>query len=173
VRNTDYPTCRNAQFFKCDVRSWDDQLKLFKAAIANSPSKCVDIVIANAGISGVDVMFKTEDPDKDPEKPELRILDINLYGVMYTTKLAWHYFQQTPKGDEHDRCLIVQASLAGYLELSGAVQYQVSKFGGRAIMYCSRNHPYLEGYRVNTICPWWVVRQVSPLDVNGNPTDST
>lgn len=129
---------------------------MFKAAIANSPSKGVDIVVANAGISGVDSMFKLDDPQSDPEKPDLKILDINLYGVMYTTKLAFHYFQKNPMDDDHDKCLVIQASLAGYLDIPGAIQYQASKYGGRAIMICTRHHPALPGFRVNAICPWCV-----------------
>lgn len=38
-------------FVKCDIRSWDDQIQLFETAKMKSPSKSVDIVIANAGIS--------------------------------------------------------------------------------------------------------------------------
>jgi NAD(P)-dependent dehydrogenase (short-subunit alcohol dehydrogenase family) len=37
-------------FVKCDVRRWEDQVAVFKSAVANSPHKNVDIVIANAGI---------------------------------------------------------------------------------------------------------------------------
>jgi NAD(P)-dependent dehydrogenase (short-subunit alcohol dehydrogenase family) len=36
---------------KCDISIWEDQVHMFKTAIANSPHKSVDIVIANAGIS--------------------------------------------------------------------------------------------------------------------------
>jgi len=127
---------------------------MFKSAFANSPSKSVDIVVANAGITDVDPMFKLEDPETDPEKPDLKILDINLYGVMYTTKLAVHYFQKHPLNDKHDRCLIVQTSIAAYMDLPGATQYQVSKYGGRGLMVCTRQTIGLEGVRINTICPW-------------------
>ena len=41
----------NAQFVKCNITSWDDQVAMFEAAIKNSPHKSCDIVIANAGIS--------------------------------------------------------------------------------------------------------------------------
>ncbi|KAK2812197.1 hypothetical protein FQN50_001555 [Emmonsiellopsis sp. PD_5] len=41
----------NAQFVKCNITSWDEQVAVFEAAIANSPNKSCDIVIANAGIS--------------------------------------------------------------------------------------------------------------------------
>lgn len=48
---------RAAQFVKCDVTKWNDQLAMFKQAVANSPNKRVDIAIANAGIAGHDPVF--------------------------------------------------------------------------------------------------------------------
>lgn len=47
----------NYQFVKCDVRQWKEQVEVFKAALANSPHKSVDIVISNAGISGEDPLY--------------------------------------------------------------------------------------------------------------------
>jgi NAD(P)-dependent dehydrogenase (short-subunit alcohol dehydrogenase family) len=44
----------NAQFVKCDVRNWDDQVRLFEAAIAKSPHMSCDVVIANAGVIAAD-----------------------------------------------------------------------------------------------------------------------
>ncbi len=44
--------CSNAQYLKCDVCDWDDQVSLFELALLNSPSKSIDIVIANAGLGG-------------------------------------------------------------------------------------------------------------------------
>jgi NAD(P)-dependent dehydrogenase (short-subunit alcohol dehydrogenase family) len=38
-------------FVKCDIRNWEDQIKLFETAKGKSPNKSVDVVIANAGIS--------------------------------------------------------------------------------------------------------------------------
>lgn len=49
---------RKAQFVKCNVCSWEDQVRVFKAAIANSPHKSCDIVIANAGVSGPDPVWQ-------------------------------------------------------------------------------------------------------------------
>lgn len=46
-----------AQFVKCDVRNWDDQVSVFEAAVQNSPHKSCDIVIANAGIVGADNLY--------------------------------------------------------------------------------------------------------------------
>lgn len=47
----------NAAFTKVDVGSWDDQLKMFKLALASSPGNRLDIVIANAGHSGRDPIY--------------------------------------------------------------------------------------------------------------------
>lgn len=44
-------------FVKCDVTNWADQVNLFKTALALSPSHRLDIVIANAGISGRDSLY--------------------------------------------------------------------------------------------------------------------
>jgi len=37
-------------FVQCDTRSWEDQVRMFEAAISKSPGKSVDVVIANAGV---------------------------------------------------------------------------------------------------------------------------
>lgn len=42
----------NAVGMRCDVREWSDQLALFETAISVAPRKRIDIVIANAGLSG-------------------------------------------------------------------------------------------------------------------------
>ncbi len=51
------PNDSAVQFVKCDTTSWDDQLNMFKQAVNSSPSKSVDIVVANAGITGPDSIF--------------------------------------------------------------------------------------------------------------------
>ncbi len=49
---------RSYAFVRCDVREWKDQLEVFKSAVSNSPHHSVDIVIANAGISGDDHFYQ-------------------------------------------------------------------------------------------------------------------
>jgi NAD(P)-dependent dehydrogenase (short-subunit alcohol dehydrogenase family) len=48
------------QFVKCDVRSWEDQVSVFEAAVHGSPHKSCDIVIANAGIIGKDDLYELQ-----------------------------------------------------------------------------------------------------------------
>ena len=47
-----------AAFTQCNVLEWDDQVNVFKTAVTKAPSKTVDIVVANAGISGPDSVWK-------------------------------------------------------------------------------------------------------------------
>ena len=42
---------RKCLFVKCDIRDWDQQKTVFEEAKRNSPSRSVDVVLANAGIS--------------------------------------------------------------------------------------------------------------------------
>lgn len=58
-----------AQFVKCDVRNWADQVSVFEAAVQNSPSKSCDIVIANAGIVGADDLFTLQGRFSIPRQP--------------------------------------------------------------------------------------------------------
>lgn len=141
-------------FVKCDTRVWSDQVTLFKTAITRAPSRSLDIVLANAGISGLDNVFQDNaDPATDePVKPELNILDINLNGMMYTSKLALHYFAR--QKDRSDRCLIFTSSLAGYGDHPGALQYSASKWGIRGVMRSLRSTVSNFGARVNIIAPW-------------------
>ncbi|EXJ91556.1 hypothetical protein A1O3_00104 [Capronia epimyces CBS 606.96] len=146
----------------CDVTSWDDQVKMFTETINKSPSGRIDIVVANAGISGQDPVF-VEDPASAsvPEKPDLKILNINLIGVMYTIKLALFYFRKqyhaaTTLGEKSDSTLVLQGSLAGYVDQPGSPQYNASKFGLRGTMRCLRRTCWQHGTRVNYIAPWYI-----------------
>jgi NAD(P)-dependent dehydrogenase (short-subunit alcohol dehydrogenase family) len=90
----------------------------------------------------------------EPIEPDLKILKTNLVGVMYTAKLAVHYLNRNPEGS--DRCLIMTASLAGYLDQPGSPQYCASKWGVRGIMRSMRRTMPGMGMRVNIIAPWFI-----------------
>lgn len=66
-------------FKLCDVSSWQNQAQNFKE-VRNEFGR-IDVVCANAGISGSNSMGSI---DKDePVEPNLKILDVNLSGVVY------------------------------------------------------------------------------------------
>ncbi|KIV99232.1 uncharacterized protein PV09_09096 [Verruconis gallopava] len=149
----------NYQYCHADMTNWDQQLQGFKAAFANSPSKSIDIVVANAGIAIHDDLFQLDDAE-EPTKPELKIIQVNTIGVAYTVKLARHYFN---KGDQsRDKVLILKASLAGYLDLPGATQYNASKYSVRG-MLCNLRKSDLA--RCNLLAPWAIPTPIIPDEV--------
>jgi NADP-dependent 3-hydroxy acid dehydrogenase YdfG len=90
------------------------------------------------------------DEGDEPVEPDLSIVNINFIGVLYTAKLAMHYFNKQPVEPGRDRCLIMTASLAGYLDARGSTLYQTSKFAVRALMCNLRRTNRL---RANVIAP--------------------
>jgi len=153
----------SVKFIKTNVTVWADQLAAFKTALSSSPSGRVDIVVANAGISGADSVFFNDVELEEPEEPKLNIINVNLIGVLYTIKLALHYFRRQHaqnKGDPLDQVLVLQGSLAGYLDLPGAIQYTASKFGLRGILRSLRRTEHAHNIRVNYIGPWFVETKI-------------
>lgn len=69
-----------------DVSSWESQVAAFEEALANF--KTIDIVIVNAGVG--EKVFVPNDGGKGRGfvKPDLRILDVDLDGFLYTSALA-------------------------------------------------------------------------------------
>ncbi|PIA98793.1 5'-hydroxyaverantin dehydrogenase [Cercospora beticola] len=153
----------NVAFVPGNVLVWQDQVKLFKAALERSPSKTIDIVIANAGIGLLDdSLIHTEDSNGDPVEPELTTLKVNIIGVFYTVKLAMYYFPKQPEGEDRDRCIIMTASLSGYLDHADAPQYNASKHGVRAIMKSIRRTGPAQNIRINLIAPWFIQTSLAP-----------
>ncbi|KIW80819.1 hypothetical protein Z517_07436 [Fonsecaea pedrosoi CBS 271.37] len=83
-------------------------------------------------------------------------MEINLMGLLYTVKLALHYFRRQPVDSDRDRCLILKSSLAGYVDLPGSIQYNSSKFGVRGVMRSLRRTSWKENIRVNLVAPWYI-----------------
>ena len=154
-------------FVPGDVRNWEDQKALFNAALRLSPSNAIDIVFANAGITGGDDNFEAEpDENGEPLEPDLTCIDINLKAVLYTVKLAMHYWREPPK-EGQDRSLILTASLAGYWDHTGKTQYGATKWAVRGIMSSTRSKGTVKGFRTNLIAPW----SVTPFSLHAQGSD--
>lgn len=67
-------------FHVCDVTSWEVQAEVFEAVYAKQGR--IDLVCANAGIAETGFLFQTTG-DK-PVKPDLKTLDVDLTGAMYS-----------------------------------------------------------------------------------------
>jgi short-subunit dehydrogenase len=67
----------------------------------------------------------------EPTKPNSETLDINLNSVMYTAKLAFHYFIKqngnTPSPSHQDTCLVLIGSGAAFLDVPRTPQYCAAK----------------------------------------------
>lgn len=103
-------------FIEVDIRDWDQQKNMFE--IAMSKFGAVDIVIANAGISrsSGDSLWNLEDPNGEPTKPDLNIVEVNLKGSFYTWKLAVHYWRRQRESEERDRCFIFTGSMVAWID---------------------------------------------------------
>ncbi|TKA70564.1 hypothetical protein B0A55_06238, partial [Friedmanniomyces simplex] len=133
-----------------------------------SPSKGIDIVLANAGISGQDDVFhdKRDEKTGDPLEPDLSIFKIDGIGPLYTVKLALHYLARQPHDEKgRDRCIIMTASLAGYLGLPGAPQYNAAKFAVRGLMNSLRLTAPAKGIRINVLAPWYIKTPIMSEEV--------
>jgi 5'-hydroxyaverantin dehydrogenase len=148
----------------CDVSEWGSVLAAFKAALAFSPTKCLDVVAMFAGVdqgSHLVDQIAAMDVDADPSPPKTAELDVNLKGSLYTTALALHYFRLAPKGSktlpQQDKSLIFVSSLAGYIDDTHNSVYTSSKFGTRGLWRSIRSRAAAEmGVRCNLIAPWAV-----------------
>jgi NAD(P)-dependent dehydrogenase (short-subunit alcohol dehydrogenase family) len=102
----------------------------------------------------------------EPTKPNLKILDINLNSVMYTAKLAFHYFIKqngtTPSPSQQDTCLVLIGSGAAFLDVPRTPQYCATKWGLRGVMHALRRTAFYYGSRVNMISPWYVRTNILP-----------
>lgn len=143
-----------------------------------SPTGKVSYVVANAGIIARDSVFEfsgnsssviAQDPlltttitgeEKEPTKPDLRVIDVNISGTLYTVKLSLHYFikqnGQVPSPQQEDTCLILIGSGAAFLDCLRGPQYPATKWAMRGIMHSLRRTAFYYGSRVNVISPWYV-----------------
>ena len=144
-------------FAKCDVTDWSSQLSAFKKAKEISPSSRIDIVIANAGIGSRSDQIMNNDISKDePDEPDIPVFNVNAIGVLLTAKLAlWYFKKQNASEPKKDQCLVLQSSLAGYVDLVGSPQYSSSKYAVRGLMRSLRLTEGANGIRVNLIAPWY------------------
>lgn len=144
-----------------------------------SPSKSVHHVVANAGIATNDEVFSYDGtkpalpitphppltspgPDYPPNPPSLKTIEINLHGVLYTTKLALHSFitqngTTGPSPSQTDTTLTLIGSGAAFLDCPRGPQYSATKWGARGIMHSLRRTAGYHGSRVNLLSPWYVV----------------
>ncbi|KAK8197532.1 hypothetical protein HDK77DRAFT_497708 [Phyllosticta capitalensis] len=158
----------HATFHCADVTNYDALAAAFAAAYA--AEKRLDFVFANAGIVERVKFFvetatqKTED-DGPPSFPDhaLKVLDIDLKSVMFTSFLAAHYMTrekaegELEEGNADGGSLVIISSAAGHYASPSVPIYAAAKHGALGLarslapdLYASHN------IRVNAVCPGMV-----------------
>ncbi|KAL7276203.1 hypothetical protein RUND412_000821 [Rhizina undulata] len=146
-----------------DVTSWRSQCSYFRAALSLSPTRSINVVIANAGVGELGGFTEPDITSslEDPPEPDLITLDVNLKGVLYTTKLAFHYFRQTPA--DQDKTLLFIGSMSSFFAGPVATVYSASKHGVLGLFRSLRLFPgERDGVRVNLVCPYFVDTPLLP-----------
>lgn len=113
----------------------------------------VDLVIANAGVSG-GTAVGTEKPE-DME----RIFAINLGGVINTLQPFIPRMQERGQGQ-----LAIMASLAGFRGFPGAPAYCASKAAARVYGEALRGFLVKDNIDVNVICPGFVTTPMTQIN---------
>jgi NAD(P)-dependent dehydrogenase (short-subunit alcohol dehydrogenase family) len=128
-----------------DTTIYADQLSLF--AEAESRFSRVDIVVANAGIT---IAHDASAPGEDiTVEPTTKELDVNLKGVLFTSRIGIAYLRKAGRED-----LVLVSSIAGFKESPRLTPYLASKHGVIGILRGLRISAIAEGIRVNVVCPW-------------------
>lgn len=138
---------------RCDVTSWEDQLKLFEAAIGAYQS--VDIVVANAGVNEVGSFWTPKVENGKLVKPSTATVDINLVGTIYTAHLALHFLDVNRTPDSTLKSIVLLGSMASWQASAQGVVYSASKhavLGLARAMYAPLS---ARGIRVAVVHPFF------------------
>ncbi|PMD46580.1 putative short chain dehydrogenase/reductase [Hyaloscypha variabilis F] len=134
-------------FQKCDVSSWDEQAEAFGKVYKEVGS--IDVVCANAGIVEAGKFLGVE--EGEPKRPNLKTLDIDLNGTLYSIKLGVHYMR---KNTSREKGLVIcTSSNAGLYPFPMAPMYAVAKHGVVGAVRSFAKPLEAEGIRINALCP--------------------
>jgi NAD(P)-dependent dehydrogenase (short-subunit alcohol dehydrogenase family) len=103
----------------------------------------LDVVFANAGISGGDIPLDEQTVDLWQE-----VLRINLIGAFLCVKHAGRHMVAQGHGS-----IVCTASVAGLRANAGGTPYSASKAGVISLVQTSANSFWGTGVRINAICP--------------------
>lgn len=135
------------------MSSWSDQLALFE--VGYKKFGALDIVLANASVQEIGNILEDK-YDSESRKllpPVLQTIDVNLLGVIYTTKLAIHYFAKQQHTKQFQ--LVLTGSAACFLDTPPLWTYCAAKAGVMGLMRSLRTQlPKSNGVTVNMVAPW-------------------
>ncbi|KAK7206468.1 hypothetical protein BZA70DRAFT_287946 [Myxozyma melibiosi] len=155
----------SAFFKKADVSSWDDQAALFRETFEKFGS--IDYVAANAGIDDRQLLYEdvyeTVDGVQVPVKPNLKTIEVDLNGPIYSLWLAVFYFRRNPAGKKGK--VVITASNAGLYPFPTNPQYASCKHAIVGLVRSVAPIFIKENITVNCICPAFVETNLAPKDL--------
>ncbi|CRL26592.1 Short-chain dehydrogenase/reductase SDR [Penicillium camemberti] len=158
---SDLEISEKLKFIKLDVSSWENQRNAFIRV--EEWFGRIDHVFANAGI-GPTTNFLDDNLDENGQltPPDLRTVNVNLLGVIFTVRLAAYYIQKhsahRPSGELGS--IVVTASTASFQNFS-AGDYTITKHGVLGLIHGIGYQ--LEGkVRLNAVAPSWTATGVVP-----------
>ncbi|KAJ9210826.1 hypothetical protein DTO166G4_7597 [Paecilomyces variotii] len=161
---TEFPSGASMSFVQCDVSSWESQADAFEKVYADQGR--IDIVFANAGISKEGKLIETDRAQRGekPMKPDLGTLNVNLVGVIYSTKLAIHYISKNVAIDNtaSKGSIICTASNAGIYPFPIAPIYAATKSGVIGLVRALARPLGREQIQINALAPAVIQTNIAP-----------
>ncbi|KAK8087809.1 oxidoreductase-short chain dehydrogenase [Apiospora hydei] len=155
------PGSDHVTFVHTDVTSYASVLNLFKQAWQLHGR--IDYAISNAAVVETGKLFATGNDDSAIEEPPpTLVLDINLKGSVFFTRVAVHFLRKSlarhreATGDaaQKDASILLVGSIASLGEFPGLFQYSATKQGIMGLFRSTKNYlPETEGIRVNAVLP--------------------
>lgn len=157
---------------KTDVTNYGAVLALFRKAFALHSR--IDHAISNAGVVEIGSLFDTGvTDDKIEEEPTTLVLDVNLKGTIFFSRIAVHFLRKSlaqNKDAQKDASLTLVSSVAGFGDWPGLFVYSASKHGVMGLFRSTKNFLLpSEGIRVNAVLPnmtseWYSTEEASKFE---------
>ncbi|KAM0812428.1 hypothetical protein AB5N19_12418 [Seiridium cardinale] len=140
---------------RTDVRSYDDNLSLF--ALAYEKHGRIDHAFAIAGVAELP-KENWFDPQLSIESvaaaPSMTVVDVNLTGVLYFTRIAAVYLRQGNDDGSQDKSICILGSVASFKEQTGLFIYSPAKHGVLGLVRSTRKYlSHTHRIRINVVCP--------------------
>ncbi|KAK8035712.1 hypothetical protein PG991_001785 [Apiospora marii] len=170
-------------FVRTDVTDYASVLHLFKQAWQLHGR--IDYAVSNAAVVEASKLFATGDDDAAIEEPPpTLILDVNLKGSVFFTRVAVHFLRKSlvhhgkdGDGAQKDASILLVGSIASLGEFPGLFQYSATKQGIMGLFRSTKDHLLAsEGIRINVVLPnstrtKMVASIIAMYEANGLPSN--
>ncbi|KAI3319192.1 NAD(P)-binding protein [Xylariaceae sp. AK1471] len=135
---------RNEPSDECSVNSWPELLEVFTAI---GP---FHMVFANAGVTEtVEYFTDTFDAEGKLELPNSSLLDVNLWGVLYTVKIAWSLMRR----HKIHGSIVITASATSYAPEAALPVYSAGKAALVGLVRSLRHNTVIDNITINAVAP--------------------